>query len=148
MLRGRRALRLDVRRQDGDTATMSKRGEIAPIGDKRYVRRDDKGRIKTSIEEGASLSTDTRHKAKNAAKLGQGDRASAESKPEHSQRRLADRTALTAAEAAVQRLDADRREELDFDRDTRQRAYVEKRKAATASVIKARQAYRKAGGKD
>jgi hypothetical protein len=49
---------------------MSKRDEIAPNGDKRYVRRDDKGRIKSSVEEGASLSADARHKAK----PGQGDR--------------------------------------------------------------------------
>ena len=32
--------------------------EIAPNGDKRYIRRDDKGRIKNSVEEGASLSSD------------------------------------------------------------------------------------------
>ena len=53
---------------------MSKREEIAPNGDKRYVRRDDRGRIKTSVDEGASLSTDARHKAKHEAKPGQGDR--------------------------------------------------------------------------
>lgn len=53
---------------------MSKREEIAPNGDKRYIRRDDKGQIKTSFEEGASLSADSRHKAKAAAKPGEGDR--------------------------------------------------------------------------
>jgi len=53
---------------------MSKREEIAPNGDKRYIRRDDEGRIKTSVEEGASLSADARHKAKHAAKPGEGDR--------------------------------------------------------------------------
>jgi len=53
---------------------MSKREEIAPNGDKRYIRRDDKGRIKTSVEEGASLSADARQKAKTKAKPGQGDR--------------------------------------------------------------------------
>jgi hypothetical protein len=53
---------------------MSKREEIAPNGDKRYVRRDDKGRISTSVEEGASLSADARHKAKHDAGPGQGDR--------------------------------------------------------------------------
>jgi hypothetical protein len=53
---------------------MSKREEIAPNGDKRYVRRDDAGRIKTSVEEGASLSADARQKAKADAKPGQGDR--------------------------------------------------------------------------
>ncbi len=53
---------------------MSKREEIAPHGDKRYIRRDDQGKIKTSVEEGASLSDDARHKAKSNAKPGQGDR--------------------------------------------------------------------------
>ena len=53
---------------------MSKREEIAPHGDKRYIRRDEKGRIKTSVEEGASLSADAGHKAKNVVKPGQGDR--------------------------------------------------------------------------
>ena len=53
---------------------MPKREEIAPNGDKRYIRRDDQGRIKTSVEEGASLSADVRHKAKADAKPGQGDR--------------------------------------------------------------------------
>lgn len=52
---------------------MSKREEIAPNGDKRYVRRDDKGRIKTSVDESASLSADARHKAKTHAEPGQGD---------------------------------------------------------------------------
>ncbi len=53
---------------------MSKREEIAPNGDKRYIRRDDQGRIKTSVDEGASLSADARQKAKADAKPGQGDR--------------------------------------------------------------------------
>jgi hypothetical protein len=53
---------------------MSKREEIAPNEDKRYIRRDNRGRIKSSVEEGASLSTDARHKAKAEAKPGQGDR--------------------------------------------------------------------------
>lgn len=53
---------------------MTKREEIAPNGDKRYIRRDEKGRIKSSVEEGASLSADARHKAKKDAGPGQGDR--------------------------------------------------------------------------
>ncbi len=51
---------------------MSKREEISPNGDKRYIRRDDKGQIKSSVEEGASLSADARHKAEHEAKPGQG----------------------------------------------------------------------------
>jgi hypothetical protein len=53
---------------------MSKREEIAPNGDKRYIRRDDEGQIRTSVKEGASLSADSRHKAKTDAKPGEGDR--------------------------------------------------------------------------
>jgi hypothetical protein len=53
---------------------MPKREEIAPNGDKRYIRRDAKGRIKSSVEEGKSLSADARHKAKHDAGPGQGDR--------------------------------------------------------------------------
>ena len=53
---------------------MSKREEIAPNGDKRYVRRDENGRFKTEVDVGRSLAADRRHKAKNEAKPGQGDR--------------------------------------------------------------------------
>ena len=53
---------------------MSKREEIAPNGDKRYIRRDDKGRIRSSVGEGKSLSADARQKAKHDAGPGQGDR--------------------------------------------------------------------------
>lgn len=53
---------------------MSNREEIAPNGDKRYIRRDQEGRIKTSVEEGASLSADARHQAKTKTKPGEGDR--------------------------------------------------------------------------
>lgn len=70
----------------------------------------------------------------------------------------ADRTALDAAEAKLGKLDearkreeADfrsRQDELDAQREAAQAAYVEKRKAATASVVAARQAYRNAGGTD
>jgi len=52
----------------------SKRELIAPRGDKRYVRRDAKGRIKESDDQGRSLSADRRRKAKTVAKPGQGDR--------------------------------------------------------------------------
>ena len=59
---------------------MSRREEIAPNGDKRYVRRDDNGRFKTSVEVGRSLSADARHKAKHEAKPGEGDRGDRHSK--------------------------------------------------------------------
>jgi hypothetical protein len=52
----------------------SKRELISPRGDKRYIRRDTKGRIKESDDQGKSLSQDRRRKAKTTSKPGQGDR--------------------------------------------------------------------------
>jgi hypothetical protein len=52
----------------------AKRELIAPKGDKRYIRRNAKGRIKESDDQGRSLATDRRGKAKTKAKRGQGDR--------------------------------------------------------------------------
>ena len=43
-------------------------------GDKRLVRRDDKGRFSESDDLGKSLAQDVRQKAKTEAKPGQGDR--------------------------------------------------------------------------
>ncbi len=53
---------------------MSKREEITPNGDKRYVRRDEKGQFKTEVDQGKSLSADAHHKAKHDAKPCQGDK--------------------------------------------------------------------------
>lgn len=71
---------------------------------------------------------------------------------------LADRGALDAAEAALRSLDEDRKgeeaswrrrqDELDAKMAAAQADYVAARKAATAAVVEARQAYRKAGGSD
>ena len=47
---------------------------IEPKGDKRYVRRDEKGQFEESDELGRSLSADRRTKAKTVAKPGQGDK--------------------------------------------------------------------------
>jgi hypothetical protein len=52
----------------------AKRELIAPRGDKRYVRRDAKGRINESDDVSRSLSQDRRRKTKTTAKAGQGDR--------------------------------------------------------------------------
>ena len=51
----------------------AKRELIVPRGNKRYVRRDPKGRIRESDDVGRSLSADRRRKAKKVAKPGQGD---------------------------------------------------------------------------
>ncbi|WP_121353264.1 hypothetical protein [Flavisolibacter nicotianae] len=51
-----------------------KRETIAPNGDKRYIRRDDAGRIRESDDVGRSLSQDRKQKAKTDAKPGYGDR--------------------------------------------------------------------------
>ncbi|HKG57810.1 MAG TPA: hypothetical protein VKA85_11230 [Candidatus Limnocylindrales bacterium] len=42
--------------------------------DKRYVRRDERGRFKESDDVGRSLSADRRREAKTKARKGQGDR--------------------------------------------------------------------------
>ena len=52
----------------------AKRTLISPRGDKRYIRRDAKGRIKESDDVSRSLSQDRRRKATTNAKAGQGDR--------------------------------------------------------------------------
>lgn len=53
----------------------SKRELIEPHpGDKRYVRRDEKGRFKESDDVGRSLTADRRTKAKTTVKKGEGDR--------------------------------------------------------------------------
>jgi hypothetical protein len=52
----------------------ARREVIAPRGDKRYVRRDAKGRIVESDDMGRSLSKDRRRKASKASSKGQGDR--------------------------------------------------------------------------
>jgi hypothetical protein len=52
----------------------AKRELIEPKGDKRYVRRDTKGRFKESDDVSRSLAADQRKRAKRAAKPGQGDK--------------------------------------------------------------------------
>ena len=52
----------------------SKRTLISPQGDKRYVRRDSRGRIKESDDMGRSLAADRRTRAKRKAPKGQKDR--------------------------------------------------------------------------
>ncbi len=51
-----------------------KRELIEPNGDKRLIRRDDKGRIIESDDLGKSLSQDVKQPAKTTVKPGQGDR--------------------------------------------------------------------------
>ncbi|MGV4797358.1 hypothetical protein [Rhizobium sp. F40D2] len=53
---------------------MSKRELIDTGTDKRYLRRDDEGRFKESVDVSRSLSADSRHKAKTDAKQGEGDK--------------------------------------------------------------------------
>jgi hypothetical protein len=52
----------------------TKREEIEPnSGDKRYIRRDEDGKIETSVDLNQSLSRDDRHNAKKTSQPGQGD---------------------------------------------------------------------------
>lgn len=53
---------------------MTKRELIDTGNDKRYVRRDDKGRFDEVVDVGKSLAQDQRIEAKNEARPGQGDR--------------------------------------------------------------------------
>jgi hypothetical protein len=53
----------------------AKRELIEPTqGDKRYIRRDTKGRIDETVDVGKSLAQDVRKSAKTVAKPGQGDK--------------------------------------------------------------------------
>jgi hypothetical protein len=58
-----------------------KRETIAPNGDKRYIRRDEQGRIEESVDVGRSLAQDVKQKVKTTAKPGQGDKGDRKSKP-------------------------------------------------------------------
>lgn len=51
-----------------------KRELISPNGDKRYIRRDEKGRFKESDDVGRSLSRERRREADTTVKPGHGDR--------------------------------------------------------------------------
>jgi len=51
-----------------------KRETIAPSGDKRYIRRDEQGRIDESVDVGRSLAQDVNKKATTATKPGHGDK--------------------------------------------------------------------------
>ena len=52
----------------------AKRELIAPKGDKRYIRRDSKGRFKESDDQSRSLSQDRKKDAKAESEAGQGDK--------------------------------------------------------------------------
>jgi hypothetical protein len=59
----------------GAKKSAKKRTLIEPHkGDKRFIRRDAKGRIKESVDVGRSLSADSRRKSKTRAKSGSGDK--------------------------------------------------------------------------
>lgn len=59
----------------GNSGCMSKRELIEPhTGDKRYIRRDEQGRIVESDDVSRSLSADVKRSAKTKVKPGQGDR--------------------------------------------------------------------------
>jgi hypothetical protein len=54
-------------------AGSNKRSLIAPNGDKRYIKRNEKGQIKESDDVGKSLSQDVKQTAKKKVKPGYGD---------------------------------------------------------------------------
>ena len=51
-----------------------KRELIAPNGDKRFVKRDDKGQFNDVVDVGKSLAQDVKKSAKTKVKSGHGDR--------------------------------------------------------------------------
>ena len=54
---------------------MPEREMIQPHGDKRYIRRDERGRFTSDqVDVSRSLAADRRQRAKNIAPKGQGDR--------------------------------------------------------------------------
>lgn len=53
---------------------MSKRELIDTGTDKRYVRRDERGRFDEVVDVGRSLAQDVRHHAKTKVQAGEGDR--------------------------------------------------------------------------
>ena len=54
---------------------MALKRELIDTGtDKRFVRRDERGRFKESDDQGRSLTADRRQHAKNISKKGQGDK--------------------------------------------------------------------------
>lgn len=57
-----------------DKKSTSKRELIDTGTDKRFVRRDDEGRFKESVDVGRSLAQDVRKHAKTKVPAGQGDR--------------------------------------------------------------------------
>ena len=59
---------------------MSKRELIDTGTDKRYIRRDEDGKFKESVDVGRSLSADKRHQAKSDAKPGECDKGDHKSK--------------------------------------------------------------------
>jgi hypothetical protein len=61
-------------KQSVSKKTSGKRELIAPNDDMRYIRRDEKGRITESDDQGKSLSQDRRKAAKTKVKRGYGDR--------------------------------------------------------------------------
>jgi hypothetical protein len=58
----------------GKRKKATKRTLLTPRGDNRYVRRDSRGRIKESDDQGRSLSQDRRRRAKKKAPKGQRDK--------------------------------------------------------------------------
>ena len=60
---------------------MAAKRELIDTGtDKRYVRRDDKGRFKEEVDVGKSLAADQRQHSDTPAKPGQGDRGDRQTK--------------------------------------------------------------------
>jgi hypothetical protein len=70
-----------AKRKPSARKTAAKRELISPRGNKRYVRRDAKGRIKDSVDVGRSLSADRRRKAGIVVKAARATAATSAARP-------------------------------------------------------------------
>ncbi len=59
--------------KSAEKKSSGKRTLISPNNDKRYIKRNEKGQIKESDDQGKSLSQDVKKSAKNKVKPGYGD---------------------------------------------------------------------------
>jgi len=68
------AARLSLQPVRKRRSVMTKRELIDTCTDKRYVRRDEDGKFKESVDVSRSLSADARHDTKHDTKSGEGDK--------------------------------------------------------------------------
>jgi hypothetical protein len=86
-----------------------KRELIEPNSDKRYIRRDSKGRIRESTDQGKSLSLDKKKSAKTKVKPGYGDKGDQLVKKGAAKKKAAPKKAAPKKRAAAKKKAAKRK---------------------------------------